>query len=272
MPYTGGGRFFIKTDTLDIVRAIGDHVQTQDTGNIGLQFGSEKSGILVGSSLTADQYDPEGPGEGLTLESQAYKLAYYQDFDLLSNIDGLAQDSPFDYHERHQWEGDTLAHYLDFGVPNLGRRRNDLRFVVGENIFMTPGYDRLGDDYANEVIFLGAGEGAATIRGHASSPRDRLRRIAVVSDPSVRNLGRANRMADAELKWRKALGDITSLTLRDHPHAPVGSVGIGDEIYVQGTVGWVTFNTWCKVISRVIHPDKPGAMELTLVRSDRIGS
>jgi hypothetical protein len=272
MPYTGPGQFYVKTDTLDIVRAIGAHVQGQDHGNIGLEFDGQKSGVKVGSSLTAPEYDPNGPSDGLTLESQAYKLAWHADFDLLSNIDDLAEQTPFDYHERHWWDGDDIRHRLDFGVPNLGRKRNDLRFVIGENLFVVPSFTRVGDDYANEVYMLGAGEGAKMIRGHATTPRDRLRRVAVVTDSSVRRTARANRMAQRELAWRKSLGDITSLTIRDHPHAPIGSIDTGDEIYVEGTAGWVTFNAWCRVLTRTIHPDSPGAMDVTLVRSDRIAS
>lgn len=270
MPYTGGGRFFVDEDTLNIVRAIGDHVQGQDHGNVGLEFGDTLSGVHVGHSLTAPEYDPNGPSDGLTLESQAYKLAWHADFDLLSNIDDLAEQTPFDYHERHFWDGDDIRHVLDFGVPNLGRKRNDLRFVLGENLFVTPSFTRVGDDYANEVYLLGAGEGAKMIRGHSTTVRDRLRRVAVITDSSVRRVGRANRMAGRELAWRKSLGDITSLTIRDHPHAPIGAIEIGDEIYVEGTAGWITFNSWCRVLSRTIHPASPGAMDVTLVRSDRI--
>lgn len=270
MPYTGNGAFYVETDTLDIVRDILDHVQNQDGGNLGLTADSTKSGLLVGSELASQEYDPEGGPGGLTLQSQAYKLAWYQDHDLLSNIDGLAEDTPFDYHERHWWSGDEIHHHLDFGVPRIGSRRHDLRFEIGENIFVKPSVERAGEDYADEVYALGAGEGARMIRGHAWAPRRRLRRVAVVSDSSMRRVSRANSMAQTELQWRQRLDDFTTVIVREHENAPVGAVSVGDEIYVEGDTGWVETGVWCRVLSRRIAPNAPGVMELSLARSDRL--
>lgn len=272
MPYTGAGQFFIKTDTLDIVRHIIDHVQDQSGGDLALIADSLKSGVKVGEDLESEEYDPEGGPGGLTLETQAYKLAWYQDHDLASNIDGLAQDTPFDYHERHVWDGDEIKHHLDFGVPNIGRRRNDLRFVVGENIFAVPGTERDGLEYASEVYVLGAGEGARMRRGHSFTPRVGLRRVAVVSDSSIRRTYRANNIARAELKRRQNLENITSVVVRQHKHAEIGSVSVGDEIYVEGETGWIEIGSWHRVVSRTIRPDAPGAMELEIVRTDRLAA
>lgn len=272
MPYTGAGEKFVETDTLDIVRHIWSHVQAQDGGNLGMTLDPKKSGLLVGSELASEEYDPEGGAGGLTLQTQAYKLAWYQDHDLQSNLDGLAADTPFDYHERHFWEGDTIRHHLDFGVPTIGRRREDLRFVVGENIFVRPAVDRPGEDYASEVYALGAGEGATMIRGRAIRSRDRLRRVAIVSDSSMRRTYRANSLAQAELAWRHQLDDFTTVILRDHPHAPIGSVGVGDEIYIGGDTGWLEIGGWCRVLSRTLRPDSAGVMELNVARTDRLTS
>lgn len=272
MPYTGPGKFFIETDTLDIVRFIWDHIQNQDGSNIALSLGDAKSGLLVGSELASEEYDPEGGEGGLTLQTQAYKLAWYQDHDLISNINNLAADSPFDYRERHYWDGEEIAHRIDFGVPTIGRKRDDLRFVIGENVFVLPSIERAGEDYASEVYALGAGEGAKMIRGHATTARRRLRRVAVVSDSSMRRRYQANNMANGELRWRQSLDDFSELVLRDHPHAPLGSVGIGDEIYVEGETGWVEAGAWCRVLSRTISPDSPNATTLSVARTDRIAA
>lgn len=272
MPYTGSGAYFVNTDTLDIVRYIWDHIQSQDGGNIGLEFDQTKSRLLVGSELASEEYDPEGGPGGLTLQSQAYKLRWYQDHDLSSNIDGLAEDTPFDYHERHFWDGDVVRHYVDFGVPRLGRRRNSLRFVLGENIFAMPTLERDGDEYADEVYMLGAGEGASMIRGHAFSGRTRLRRPTVLTDSSIRRLARANDKARGELQWRRSLDDISSVSVRNTPHAPIGAVNVGDEIYIAGNLGWVEAGAWFRVLSRTLKPQSPDVMGLELARSDRLAS
>lgn len=273
MPYTGTGQFFIHTDTLDIARFLWTHIQAQDGGDIGLQFDNRKSGVLVGSSLTADEYDPAGPPGGLTLESQAYKLAYYQDLDLLSNFDDLASDTPFNYHERHYWLDGEIKHRVDFPNPPLGvNARHDLRFAVGENIIISPDIPIEGDDYASETYLLGAGEGARMIRGHASYPRTRLRRVFVRSDPGVRRIGSANNLAMNDLMWRRNIDDISEIQVYDHPNAPEGSLAPGDYIFVQGEVDWFgEINSWYKVTAIKTNP--PLTMQtLTLARADKVWS
>jgi hypothetical protein len=269
MPYTGGGEFFVKTDTLDIARFIWDHIQAQNGGNIGLTFDQRKSGIKVGTTLTSDQYDPEGGSGGLTLESQAYKLAYYQDLDLLSNFDDLASETPFHYHERHYWAPDgTITHHVDF--PSSLSMRQDLRFAVGENIIVSPSISLNGDDYASETYFLGAGEGARTIRGHASLPRKRLRRVAVKADASVRRLSAANGRAMNDLAWRRNLEDLTEITHIDHPSARLGAVDVGDLIFIQGDVDWLgQIESWYQVTSIMYQPEA-SQQTLTVARADKV--
>lgn len=271
MPYTGSGQYWVKTDTLDIYRAIWAHIQSNSGSDIGLTFDQRKSGLLVGSELHSEQYDPEGGSGGLTLQSQAYKLAYYQDHDLQSNLDSLASETPFDYRERHQWSADgTITHRIDFGVPTLGRRRNDLRFALGENIFEIPAVTRAGEDYASEVYFLGAGEGARTIRGHATAPRGRLRRVAIRTDSSVRRTDQANHLAAADLQWRQRLEDLSEITALDHEHAPLGSYDLGDEIYIQGRAGWIDdIGAWYRITGISIKPEDSSASTLQVLRSDR---
>jgi hypothetical protein len=268
MPYTGGGQFFVEEDTLDIARFIWDHIQSQNGGNIGLEFDQRKSGVKVGSKLTSDQYDPEGGPGGLTLESQAYKLAYYQDHDLLSNFDDLATETPFHYHERHYWNGETIKHHVDF--PTRIQMRNDLRFALGENIIASPSVSLNGDDYASETYLLGAGEGARTIRGHASLPRKRLRRVAIRTDPSVRRLNAANNRAMNDLAWRRNLEDLTEITHLDHPNAAVGAVAVGDLIYIQGDLDWLgQVASWYRVDSIRYSPGAP-QQTLSVTRADKV--
>lgn len=271
LPYTGAGQNWVKTDTLDIYRAIWGHIQANDGGDIGLTFADTKSGLLVGSELHSEQYDPEGGSGGLTLQSQAYKLAFYQDHDLQSNLDGLATETPFDYREHHRWAPDgTITHSVEFGVPTLGRRRNDLRFSLGENIFTAPSITRAGEDYASEEYVLGAGEGARMIRGHAVVPRSRLRRVAIKTDSSIRRVDKANRIAAGDLQWRQRLDDLSEVVVRDHPHAPVGSYEIGDEIYIQGRDGWIRdVASWYRITSVSTRPDDSSSAILQVLRSDR---
>lgn len=218
--------------------------------------------------------DPDpGPGEpGPVYEYDSYKLNWYTNHDLDSDLNDLAANTPFDWHLVHFWNGDELRHHIRLGYPRLGRRLDNLRFVFGENIDEIPTVERDGTEYASEVLVLGAGEGSSMIRGRAfRATPGRLRRVAVVTAPEITNLADANARAEAELAKRIRLDDISEIVLRDHSHAPMGSVSLGDEILLEGETGWVDVEMWVRVIGRSLSPDSGEAMTLTVLRSDRIG-
>jgi hypothetical protein len=79
-------------------------------------------------------------------------------------------------------------------------------------------------------------------------------------------------MARTELKWRQNLESFSSVVVRDHKHAPIGAVSVGDEIYVEGDAGWIELGGWHRVLTRTIRPDSAGAMELGIARTDRLDS
>lgn len=262
--------FFVETDPLDIVRHIWAHIQAQPGSNLGLVVDSTLSGLKIGTTLTQVEFDTQsGP---VSFEAGPYKLAWYQDHNLADNLDNLASDTPFDWHEEHFWSGDTLHHRLRLGYPNLGAKRNDLRFVIGENVHIIPSVDRDGADYADEVWMLGAGEGSAMVRGVARANIKKLRRVAVLADPGLRSQGAVNSAAARELGFRNTLDTVSSIVVRDHPHADIGSIGVGDEIRLQGPTGWLDLDTWYRVVTRRINPFSPDRMELDLIRADRIAA
>ena len=262
--------FFIETDPMDILRHIWTHVQAQPGSNIGLEVDQTKSGLKIGTALDQAEYDTQsGP---IAFESGPYKLAWYQDHNLADNADGLAADSPFDWHEEHYWVGDVLHHRLRLGYPNLGGKRNDLRFVIGENIHVVPTVNRDGADYADEVWVLGAGEGSAMKRGVSRANIKKLRRVAIVADPGLRTQGGVDAAAARELGFRSTLETVSTVVVRDHPHADIGSVQVGDEIRLQGQTGWLDLDTWYRVVTRRINPYSPDRMELDIVRADRLSA
>lgn len=269
LPYADS-TFFVETDPLDILRHIWAHVQSQPGSNIGLEVDPTMTGLKIGTTLTQGEFDTvNGP---LVFEDGPYKLAWYQDHNLADNADGLASDSPFDWHEEHYWQGDVLKHRLRLGYPNLGGKRNDLRFVIGENVHVIPNVDRDGGEYADEVWMLGSGEGSAMLRGVARADIKKLRRVAVLADPSLRSQARVDSAAGRELGFRHTLDTVSTVVVRDHPHADIGSISVGDEIRLQGPTGWLDVDTWYRVITRRINPFSPDRMELDLLRADRIAS
>lgn len=208
-------------------------------------------------------------------EYDAYKLAWYKDHDLSRVIDDLAALTPFDWYLTHYWSdtGDDaeIRHVIRVGYPRIGRRRTEGRFVIGENVRMVPQVERDGTEYANEILFLGAGEGSAQVTARAFRRSDgKVRKVAVVTDPSVTDQRLANMYAEQELARRIILDDLAEITLEDHPNAPMGSINLGDEILLEGETGWIDLEVWCRVIGRNLSPDTGEAMKLTVIRSDRL--
>lgn len=215
--------------------------------------------------------DPDENSEEPTYQYEAYKLNWYTNFDLSAEIDRLSSETPFDWHLRHWWDGEEIRHHIRLGYPRLGRRRTDLRFVVGENIHKAPKVERDGADYANEVIVLGAGEGSAQIMARGFRSDGRVRRVAVVSDTTIKTQKDAQARANSEVARRSRIDDIAEVLVTDHPHAPMGSIDLGDEILVEGDIGWVDLSVWCRIVSRGLNPDDSNVSNLTVVRTDRIG-
>lgn len=276
LPYTGNGYKGIKVDPLDVVRVIWNHAQSQPGGNIDMEIADTTTGgkVIIGSTLAANEYDPEGSGmNGLTLESQAYKLNWYSSHNLAGNIDDLANATPFDYHERHYWDGDQIRHVLDLGYPKIGRKRDDLRFVFGVNIFESPSVTNDGSLYASGTLVLGAGEGPAMIkslREPTTRPSGRLRRIAVVVDDTIKKADRADRRADQENQWRARIDDMDSIIVVDHPNARLGEVKVGDTIRVEGRGEWQNYDMEVRVLGIAYQPANGNVAEYTIARTDKL--
>jgi hypothetical protein len=216
------------------------------------------------------------PAEEVVWEYEAYKLAWYKDHNLAQTIDDLASMTPFDWYLTHEWvdleEGESrIRHRLRVGYPKIGRRLDDLRFVVGENVRVLPKIERDGTEYANEVLFLGAGEGSAQVVARAfRGGRDTVRKVAVVSDPSVTDQRTAMMGAERQIAKRVILDDIAEIVLEDHPNAPMGSVSLGDEFFLEGETGWIDLGCYVRVVERHLSPESGEAMTLTVIRTDRL--
>jgi len=274
MPYVDGGYKGIKVDPIDVARdVIWGHIQSKPGGNLGLEFDQvdTKGKVSIGTELRQVEFDTQsGP---VSFEAGPYKLNWYTNHDLAADFDALAAETPFDYSERHYWDGDAIRHHVDIGYPRLGRRRTDLRFVYGVNIFDAPSVARTGALYASGSMVLGAGEGAAMImslRERPKTPGGRLRRIAVVVDDTIKSKTAANKRADAENQWRARLDDVESVIVQNHSNAPLGAVGLGDEIRIEGKGDWVGIDMWVRVLGIAFQPANGNIAEYTIARTDKL--
>lgn len=260
---------FVEADPLDIYRHIWNHLQSKPGSDLGMTLADTVSPVRIGHQVDGEEYDQPGSP---TFEDGAYRLAWYETDDLGSTIDDLAQSTPFDWHETAHWNADrtTIDHHIDIGYPRLGRRRNDLRFVHGENIRADLSIDLGEDSWASHLLLLGAGEGRDMVRGTASRALDsRLRRVVVVSNPDLRRrklAGKKARRALAKINGNPVLDQIEVF---DHPHAPLTSWHVGDEIRVQVDTGWAPLDGWFRITESMIRPDQGDVATLTLERTSQ---
>ena len=264
MPFTGSFKG-IEVDPIDQVRRIWDHLQGKPQGNLGVVVDDTKApkGVTVGAEEKDVSFET-GEGEQVEFQSGPYILAWYQTDDCGKEIEDLAEYTPFDYRMEHEWSGESFTSFLRIGTPKIGVRRSRPRFVVGENIIEFPGIERVGDDYANEVLCLGSGEATKMRKGTAKVKTDRLRRAVVLADKSQRSNKAAEKAANAELKNRAGDPDITEITIMQHPNAEFNTWQLGDEILVTTPETWVKkMHMWCRVVSESWDCDKD-TLKLTL--------
>lgn len=259
MPYLGS-KDYKNTDPTAVVKDVWDYLQAQKGGNLGLVVNLPATPIRTGTRLDTDEQsrNPDNGQYVAETTPAAISLRFDKTHDLGQVIADAVKATPFDYIEQHTWASDrVIRHELIGGYPRLGRRRTDLRFVVGENVFELPDATAEGDAYASEVLVLGAGEGSKMVRTHLSRPTTRLRRAAVVTDRSLTSVAAANLRANAELASRTGELAISELTLLDHPHAPIGSYSLGDELFVHtGPAGWQgDMGVWVRLVELTYSPE-----------------
>ncbi|MEW1700116.1 hypothetical protein ACIQCR_17160 [Streptomyces sp. NPDC093249] len=248
-PY-GGTRY----DAFHVYRQIWRHIQTRAHGNIGLTIDAHNLGQLLGA---ADGSDP-------------WQLAWWDNPDCGQVLDTLTRSIPFDWTETHAWAsgtGNTISHRIRLGRPRLGRRRNDLRFADGENIVAIARPEGMGDEFANEAVVLGRGEGRKMARSQVHAYDGRLRRVATVTDKTLASASALATRGRAELAGRTRALQIPQIQIIDHPNARFGAWAIGDDIRVQVEVPWIgAVDVWHRIIADEVGSD--GILNLYLRRSD----
>jgi len=244
----------VGADPADVVRKLWQHVQAHPDGNLGVQ--------VVGST-GARLGTPKVDGDNT---SGPYELLWWDAPDVGQEIDSLAQEASFDYVEEHAWDGDEISHTVRIGYPRLGRFRDDLAFVQGDNVsnVVAPTID--GDDFANEVVGLGAGEGRAALRRSTAVRDGRLRRARVYSGKDVTSAARLDALIRDELQRRRDTLTIDSVEVTDHPNAPIGSWAVGDDVLIQAELPWLgDVELRCRITAWELLSDSRA--RLTLARS-----
>lgn len=243
-----------RPDPIAIFRDLWEHVQSFENSDLGVVVtGTQSSTQRVGNN------------------SDPYRLRWWEAPDVGEEMDNLAEDTPFDYTEHYAWadeDQEEVRIEVEVGWPRLGRARDDLRFVMGENI-VGVGNPQTTNQF-NNIIGLGNGEGQRMITGRAQILDGRLRRTLVYTNKEIRGRKRMQRKVSRLLErlhgGRYEIGEVTVI---DHPNAPIDQINEGDDLlinYFVPAVGqWV--NQWERVITIDETDDAPDQAQLSLIPS-----
>lgn len=246
-------------DPADAFREIWEHLQSRPYGDMG---------VVVDSTTTGRKIGVEGDGTGGEYTDGPYRLNWWETHDLGAKQDELAKLGPFDYHEKSRWliPDETIEDRIEIGYPRIGRRRHDLSFAVGTNIFTPPSLSRDGENFATGLLVLGAGEGREMVRALVDSGMTgRLRRIAVLSDRNLTSVSTASARGREELARRLILNDFTTVSVTDY----IGRWNVGDEVPVQVVTDWIDTTVWVRILSSTRTPGNLETATLTVERVER---
>jgi hypothetical protein len=200
----------------------------------------------------------------------AVQLNWWEAPDIGQTIDTLASDNKFDWFERHSWVDDeksAVRTEIVVVYPRMGRRRDDLYFEQGVNIRAELHVAAAGDDFAQNIVGIGAGEGAGSVRRSTGLRDGHLRRVVVVSAKDAKTNATLDARMQTELATHHEVEEITSVTVVDHPNTPMGSWQTGDDILLRGVLPHLgEIGLWHRITDWKQTSDTTA--ELTVQRSD----
>ena len=253
IPYLGAVYKQTGVDPLTVVRMLWAHLQSYPAGNLHLAVDSAAaSQVRVGTAV------------------QPYELDAWNNTDCGAEMGTLLAACPAEAVEAHAFtaSGEAVTHTLSFGVPRACRRRDDLRFVEDENVGEVIQLTRDGAAYANGVAGTGAGTGSASITAQVAVDDGRLRRVTTYQNQAITTAALLKAAISKQLTARSQMGGAAQVTITNHPNAPIGAVGVGDDILLQFVSGWLAGQAiWHRVTAITLTPET-GRMVLATARSD----
>ena len=245
----GGRGPYVNADRCQVIRNIWAYAQSIPDGDLGVIVDSTTSTSKIGTS------------------QEVHHSHWWDQTPLGEQVDDLVSDQGTpEYTCVTEWNADKTAvvKRIKLGWPRLGARRRDIEFSSGVNIIEDPEETRSGDDYAQVVIGVGAGDGSAKLRQISAVRNGRLRLEATASFPEVNGNDVLKQRTEWERAWRQTLGAVEQVTLRDTPAAPFGSWQVGDDVYVRIHNAWTSYVGWRRITGWTIHPHAKGGPQAVI--------
>ena len=195
---------------------------------------SDRDSARVAYDEARDAYD--AAREVAREDGGAYEIRPEDTPDAMSSINALCEAADIEWTTQTNYSVDVPDLKINIHHPEAGTRRDDLIFEQGVNIISELRLVRDGEDYANAANGVGAGEGDKAIRGTIASTSDRMRRVTVVEDKSIKTTDQLLSRMRSELDNKTGEPYVAEIEVVDHPLAPMFSWNLGDRITITGDV------------------------------------
>lgn len=214
-------------------------------GSLQMNLGSETSGALVSRQF----YGYERRNIGQEIQAQA------------------AEANGYDFSIESAWSGNTIADTFHLWYPTRGRR-SDLVFELGVNISdIVEQVD--GTTQANDVEYMGAGQGTATMFGHAQD-------YSLVGT-TYPLLEAQHQDSSNALQWSlnaeafsllvdnvEPFESLPTLTALVSPNVQPGAFIEGDQVQVKAQDGLVNVDGWYRITSYTVKVDSNGGESVSI--------
>lgn len=261
-PWDEAPRDYVNEDPLNIVRAAWAHVTSfPDVPPVSVDRTS--SPIRVGEPEETREFTT-GSGEEVEFDVGPRRLNWWSTEDLGKVIEDYSKETPFEWKEHTTLDLDAETpprHRIEIGYPIIRPRVLESYFEVGVNV-IAPDSDS-DDEYCNEVIVLGSGEGSKRRRGSAKRSSKRMRKPKIYTDQSLDSHRKCREKAQEILDESKPDKFWTQVTVVPHPSTPYYVYDVGDVIDVRGLTVWGRHTQRCRIVelSHVVDTD---SVRLTL--------
>ena len=250
----------IAVDPFYIVAKVWAHVQSFPNAQLGVEVYPQDSGTQM---LPGYGFD----GSTLVFDFFAIFIRAVDFSDCADQINGLSRDIPFDYFEKSWWNNDktAISKRLELSYPKGGLRQEHMSFVFNENILKAELADEKDIDPVTDVIVRGWFPGKVYNSRLSNVPMDQLRDVVLEEDAKINSTERAAAWAGKKLQRRTVPKYWKKITIDpNHPNAPMGAWGVGDEIFVRALHPWYgEIALWHRILSWAYDPAS-GLCELTL--------
>ena len=253
-------------DPGELIPLIWERVQSHRWAALGVAVDKVATGTRVGEKRD----EVRGADDEVTEQAvdEPWILDRTETHDLGAEVDALLTEAALESREVVSLTPTGAPRFRLEIAPHIGRRRRDVRAEIGDSVYVVPAVEALADDYASDVLLIGAGEGPDRVVSHATAPRpSRIRRAFAYSATDVERQAAADSEAGRVLSaMTPARSDVSALEVIDSPTLPVWSLEVGDEIFLAGDFGAAgPADMWVRVVAATSSLSTPHLRSLEVV-------